>query len=40
MIDLLSNPKKADKLGKNASLLREKLSAEIIAKKWEKLLKD
>lgn len=40
IIDLLSNPKKADKLGKNASLLREKLSAEIIAKKWEKLLKD
>ena len=40
IIDLLSNPKKADKLGKNAGLLREKLSAEIIAKKWEKLLKD
>ena len=40
IIDLLSNPKKADKLGKNASLLREKLSVEIIAKKWEKLLKD
>ena len=40
IIDLLKNPKKADRLGKNASLLRKKLSVETIAKEWENLLND
>lgn len=40
IIDLLSNPKKAERLGKNASLLREKLSIETVAKEWENLLND
>lgn len=40
IIDLLKNPQKADKLGKNARLLREELKVETIAKEWEKLLED
>ena len=38
MIDLLGNPEKAEKLGKNASKLREELSVKKIAREWEELL--
>lgn len=40
IIDVLSNPEKADMLGKNARLLYEKLKVETIAQEWEKLLID
>ena len=34
----LGNPEKAEKLGKNASKLREELSVKKIAREWEELL--